>query len=44
MTFEISLLLAGTSVDLDQTRTYLGTVEGMRTFHLFLRGTSGQKI
>lgn len=44
MRFEISLLLAGTSVDLDQTRTYLGTVEGMRTFHRFLRGTSGQKI
>ena len=44
MTFEISLLLAGTSVDLDQTRTYLGTVEGMRTFHRFLRSTSGQKI
>ena len=44
MTFEISLLRAGTSVDLDQTRTYLGTVKGMCTFHRFLRGTSGQKI
>ena len=31
-------------MDLDQAKTYLGTVEGMRCFHRFLRGTAGQKI
>lgn len=38
------MISLGTSVDPDQARTYLGTVEGMRSFHLFLRGTAGQKI
>ena len=36
--------ILGTSVDLDEARAFLGTVEDMCSFHVFLRGTAGQKI
>ncbi|KAJ7337078.1 regulator of G-protein signaling [Desmophyllum pertusum] len=35
---------SNTSVDLDEARAFLGTVEDMCSFHVFLRGTAGQKI
>ncbi|XP_068697043.1 regulator of G-protein signaling protein-like [Montipora foliosa] len=35
---------SNTSVDRQQTRCYLDSVESMRNFHLYLRGTMGQRI